>query len=191
MAHYPREKRPPLTSPSRPTLSKRLKRRGLRPSVFAIPLLFFAILIVTSLLFPVSFLAVATQLNTAILNLFTHGFTVAAFCFLLTCLWAALSPLGKIKIGGEDATPLLSKWNWMAITLTTTVAIGILFWATAEPIYHLNEPGGLDVPPGGETAQRFALSSLYLHSSFPFLFHIPHWSVVNGCPAVSSLHLII
>lgn len=145
---------------------RRLKDHDLRPRVFAIPLIFFVALIITSLLFPGPFLDIATRLNTAILNLFTHGFTIAAFCFLLTCLWAALSPLGKVKIGGRDAVPILSRWNWMAITLTTTVAIGILFWATAEPIYHLSEPGGLNMLPGGEEASRFALSSLYLHWSF-------------------------
>lgn len=115
---------------------------------------------------PGPFLTVSSHLNTAILDIFTHGFTVAAFVFLLTCLWAALSPLGKIRIGGETATPILSLWNWMAVTLTTTVAIGILFWATAEPIYHLTEPGGLDLPESGTGAAKFALSSLYLHWSF-------------------------
>ncbi len=65
----------------------------------------------------------------------------------------ALSPLGKIRIDGEDATPILSRWNWMAITLTTTFVIGILFWATAEPIYHLTELGGLGVPAGDQEAE--------------------------------------
>lgn len=126
----------------------------------------FAVLIGASLLVPDPFLRVATRLNTALLDTFSHAFAWAAFLFLLTCLWAALSPLGRVRIGGQDAEPILSRWNWMAITLTTTVAIGILFWATAEPIYHLSEPGGLDVDPGGEAAARFALSTLYMHWSF-------------------------
>lgn len=134
--------------------------------MFGLPLLAFALLIVTSLIAPAPFLRVATGLNTAILDIFSHGFAVAAFIFLLTCVWAALSPLGRVRIGGAHATPILSRWNWMAITLTTTVAIGILFWATAEPIYHLGEPGGLDMEPGSDGAARFALSSLYLHWSF-------------------------
>lgn len=143
-----------------------LRRRGLRPRVFGLPLCLFAMMIVSSLAAPQTFLGVATYLNTAILNIFSHAFSFAAFVFLLTCLWAALSPLGKIRIGGAAATPILSRWNWMAITLTTTIATGILFWATAEPIYHLGAPGGLSLQPGGEAAQRFALSTLFLHWSF-------------------------
>ena len=143
-----------------------LRARGLRPRVFGLPLLPFAGLILISLIIPGPFLAVATHLNSAIPNIFTHGFTIAAFIFLLTYMWAALSPLGKIRIDGEDAMPILSRWNWMAITLTTTFVIGILFWATAEPIYHLTELGGLGVPAGDQEAATFALSSLYLHWSF-------------------------
>ncbi|WP_298914503.1 BCCT family transporter [uncultured Algimonas sp.] len=148
------------------TLGQLFRAYRLRPRVFALPLSAFAALILTSLLAPGPFLGAATALNTAILNVFSHGFTVAAFLFLMTCAWAALSPLGRVRIGGAKATPILSRWNWAAITLTTTVAIGILFWATAEPIYHLSEPGGLDVAPGSAAAADFALSSLYLHWSF-------------------------
>lgn len=119
-----------------------------------------------SLITPGPFLRVATQLNTAILNVFSHGFAVAAFLFVITCIWAALSPLGRIRIGGEAAKPMLSIWNWMAITLTTTVAIGILFWATAEPIYHLLQPAGLPIEPGSEAAATFALSTLFMHWAF-------------------------
>lgn len=143
-----------------------LRRRGLRPRVFGLPIFFFAVLIVTSLIAPERFLRTATRLNTFLLDIFSKGFTLAAFFFVLICIWAALSPLGRMRIGGAKAERILSPWNWMAITLTTTIATGILFWATAEPIYHLANPGGLDLDPGGREAQRFALSTLYLHWSF-------------------------
>ncbi|MEM7728059.1 MAG: BCCT family transporter [Pseudomonadota bacterium] len=139
---------------------------GLRGRVFAGPLLIFAALILASLAAPAAFLGVATRLNTAILDGFGRIFAYAAFAFVLTCAWAALSPLGRVRIGGAEATRLLSPWNWMAITLTTTVAIGILFWSTAEPVYHLAQPGGTGAEPGSPEAARFALSTLYMHWSF-------------------------
>ncbi|WP_084168905.1 BCCT family transporter [Hellea balneolensis] len=130
------------------------------------PLSVFTILVFTSLIWPEGFLRYATYLNDTILALFSNVFAWAAFAFLMTILWAAFSPLGKIKIGGEDATPLLSRWNWMAVTLTTTIAIGILFWGTAEPIYHLYDPGGTDLTTGSDDAARFSLVSLFMHWSF-------------------------
>lgn len=133
--------------------------------MFGLPLALFGALILISLIAPDRFLRVATGLNDRILDIFSHGFAYAGFVFVLTCAWAALSPLGRIRIGGAKAIPIISRWNWMAITLTTTLAIGILFWAAAEPIYHLTAPGGLDVEPGSAEAAEFALSSLYMHWS--------------------------
>lgn len=130
------------------------------------PLCVFAVLVITSLLAPARFLEIATQLNNALLAVFGTGFALAAFLFVLTCLWAALSPIGKIRIGGHAATPLLSRWSWVAITLTTTVAIGILFWATAEPLYHLSNPGGLELNADSAEAAQFSMVSLYMHWTF-------------------------
>jgi len=129
------------------------------------PLAVFAVLVFASLIAPQTFLTIATQINDLILAKFSNIFAIASFGFVLTCLCAAVSPLGKIKIGGANAQPLLSKWNWIAITLTTTVAIGILFWATAEPIYHLYDPAGLSYAPDSEEAAQFSMATLYMHWS--------------------------
>ncbi|WP_414981680.1 BCCT family transporter [Congregibacter sp.] len=51
-----------------------------------------------------------------------------------------LSPLGRVVIDGAGSTPLLSKPRWLFITLCTTLAVGILFCTTSEPIYHINAP---------------------------------------------------
>lgn len=107
----------------------------------------------------------ATAINDWILAQFSSVFAIGAFLFVLTCFWAAFSPLGKVKIGGANAVPLLSRWNWVAITLTTTVAIGILFWATAEPIYHLYDPAGLPYAAKSEAAANFSMASLFMHWS--------------------------
>ncbi len=119
-----------------------------------------------SLIEPQRFLTLATLVNDWILERFSKAFAFGGFIFLLTCIWAAFSPLGKIRIGGEEAKALLSKWNWIAVTLTTTIAIGIIFWATAEPIYHLYNPGGLEIKSGSDQAVLFSMSSLFMHWSF-------------------------
>lgn len=142
------------------------KSTSIRPVVFWFPLILFSLLVMASLYDQATFKDYADILNGWVLEVFASGFAYAAFLFVLTCIWAALSPLGKIRIGGEDAKPLLSRWNWMAISLTTTIAIGIVFWGTAEPIYHLYNTGGSGAAPGSEDAQRFAMVSLYMHWSY-------------------------
>ena len=54
----------------------------------------------------------------------------------------------------------------MAISLTTTIAIGIVFWGTAEPLYHLYAPGGTEIEPGSREAQKFSMVSMFMHWSF-------------------------
>ena len=77
------------------------------------------------------------------------------------------SPIAQVKIGGKKAKPLLSKWRWFTITLCTTIAIGILFWGTAEPIYHLHAPPvGLGITPNSTEAAIFSLSTMFLHWTF-------------------------
>ncbi len=65
--------------------------------------------------------------------------TVSLMC-VLTIIAIYFSPLGKIKLGGKDAEPMMNKWNWFAITLCTTIATGCVYWGIVQPILHVNEP---------------------------------------------------
>ena len=98
------------------------------------------------------------------------AFLAVMLCVLIcvTCFWK--SGFGNVRIGGAAAKPLMSMWNWFSITICTTIAIGILFWSTAEPIDHLTQatppPSFIDVEPNSPEAARFSLSTMYLHWSF-------------------------
>ena len=140
--------------------------KNIRHGVFWPPIVILITLVTLSAIDLPRFLAIATSVNGWILSVFSNWFAIGAFCFVVTIVWAYFSPLGAIRIGGPDAKPILKPWNWFAVTLCTTIAIGLLFWASAEPIYHLYDPGGLALAPGGPDAARFALSSLFMHWSF-------------------------
>ena len=108
--------------------------------------------------------------NDWILGNFGWLFSLCAFlavmlCIVIciTCFWK--SGFGNVRIGGRHAKPLMSLWNWFSITICTTIAIGILFWSTAEPVAHLTSPPG-DLQPNSHEAAVFALSTMYLHWSF-------------------------
>jgi len=141
--------------------------KGLRPIVFWVPVGILLAAVVTSLINFDGLLATTTAINSWILKHFSEAFSLGTFLFVVTCVWAFFSPLGRVTIGGADAKPLLSKWNWFSITLCTTIAIGILFWATAEPIFHLTgPPAGRGITPGSPQAAEFAVTSLFMHWSF-------------------------
>lgn len=113
-----------------------------------------------------AFSTVINGANTWILDHFSWMFSVCAFLALCLCIWICFSKFGKVRIGGSKAEPLMSMWNWFSITICTTIAIGILFWSTAEPVTHYSDLPGNIAPPQSPEAATFALSTMYLHWSF-------------------------
>lgn len=110
------------------------------------------------------FHATVSAANAWLLSRFDWLYSFASFGAVVLVVWVAISPLGSVRIGGPNAKPILSRWNWFAITLCTTVAIGILFWGAAEPMFHLNAPPGFSgAEPQSEEAARFAISTLFMH----------------------------
>ena len=141
--------------------------RNIDPYKFFIPFLLILFTIVFSLIDKESFLLRVLNANEWILTHFDWLFSWSGLFFLFILMVAYLSPLGKIKIGGETAIPLLTKWRWFSITICATIATGILFWGTAEPLFHNYEPPiGLDLVPGSVDAQRFAMSTMFMHWTF-------------------------
>ena len=113
------------------------------------------------------FLDVAESLNSTLLGNFSWMFSLGSFYLLMLVVVVYFSPLGKVRIGGSGTTPLLSRRKWFFVTLCTTLAVGVLFWTTAEPIFHLHAPPvswGLE--PGSAEAALFSMSALILHWSF-------------------------
>lgn len=111
-----------------------------------------------------AFHAGVSAANNWILSRFDWLFSLASFAAVLLTIWIFGSSIGKVRIGGASATPILSRWHWFAITLCTTIAIGILFWGAAEPIYHVDGPPDYTgISPNGDAAARFAISSMFMH----------------------------
>lgn len=114
-----------------------------------------------------AFLAAATALNQTILTHFSWLFSLGSLYLLVLAVIVYFSPLGHIRIGGKDATPLLSPLRWFAITLCTTLAVGVLFWTTAEPLYHfMSPPESSGLEAGSSEAMVFAMSTMFLHWTF-------------------------
>lgn len=113
---------------------------------------------------PDSFLVITRETNQWIIHTFGWLFSTGTFFFILVVIGLYISPVGTIRIGGKHAVPMLNKWRWFAITLTTTIATGILFWGPAEPLYHLHSPPeGLGLEPSSVAAATFSMSTMLMH----------------------------
>ncbi|NBF09310.1 BCCT family transporter [Pseudomonas sp. Fl4BN1] len=136
----------------------------LRPLVFWPTFLILLAAVIASYLDLQAFLAVSKSLNRMILDNFSWLFSASSFFLLVLTAIVYFSPLGRVRIGGEDAKPLLSKWRWFMVALCTTLAVGVLFWTTAEPLYHLyGPPDSMKLAAGSPEATSFAMSTMFLH----------------------------
>ena len=120
----------------------------LRYSVLLPPLLPLLACAAYSLYDPPGLVAMARGWSDWVMRHFDWLFNVSMFACLLIVVVVYVSPLGRVMIGGEGARPLLNRPRWFAVTVCTTIATGILFWGTAEPIYHVSGPpeAGLAAP---------------------------------------------
>ncbi len=123
--------------------------------------------LVYSLVDETAFFNATSATNTFIIDTFGWLFSGGTLLMLLTCLALFFHPASRQKIGGADALPLLNRWQWFSIVLCTTIATGIIFWGTAEPVYHITSPPAFaKLPPNSDAAGNFAMSAMYLHWSF-------------------------
>ena len=99
------------------------------------------------------------------------GLLVGMFCAVL-----AVSPMGRIRLGGVDAKPEFGIASWLAMLFAAGVGIGFMFYGVAEPLSFYSggsgyTSGASDMPstPLGvsldntERAHRLAFSATLFH----------------------------
>ncbi len=91
--------------------------------------------------------------------------------FILVCFLVAVIPsTGKIRLGKHDDRPEFSNFSWFSMMFGAGIGIGMLTFATAEPIYHFAQnPStimGLTQPETAENV-RAAYKWSFLHWGLP------------------------
>lgn len=112
----------------------------LRKWVFFPPWILLVIMVGFSLISNEKFIYALNIITNSILDNFAWLFNMTTILSVFTVIIVYFSPLGNVRIGGRKAKPMMSFTNLTWITLCTTIAAGILFWAAAEPLYHMYEP---------------------------------------------------
>ncbi|MEO0816244.1 MAG: BCCT family transporter [Pseudomonadota bacterium] len=99
------------------------------------------------------------------LDTFDWLFAATPVVVFLFCLSLAISPLGRIRLGGQSARPEFRLHSWVAMLFAAGVGIGFMFWGAAEPLaYHTDWFGTpLGAVPGTEAADRLAFSATLFH----------------------------
>ncbi|MGN1165857.1 MAG: BCCT family transporter [Lachnospiraceae bacterium] len=145
------------------TMKEKTVNLTLRKGVFFPPWLLLVAMVVVSLTNGEVFLSGLNTVTSWILNNFAWAFNLTTLACVATVIIVYFSPLGKVRIGGSKARPIMKYLDLVWITLCTTIAAGILFWACAEPLYHLYTPAVAEgVEPGSAGAAMFAMKTMFL-----------------------------
>lgn len=106
---------------------------------------------------------------------FDEVFLFTGDVFVILALVLMVSPLGKVRIGGTEATPDYSYSGWFAMLFAAGMGIGLMFFGVSEPISHYTSSladtaGSPDswAPLGGAAgveleARRLAMAATIFH----------------------------
>ncbi|MGB8623208.1 MAG: BCCT family transporter, partial [Paracoccaceae bacterium] len=77
---------------------------------------------------------------------FDWFFLSAANVFVIFCLFLIVSPWGKVRLGGKDATPDFTYVGWFSMLFAAGMGIGLMFFGVLEPVYHMAVSEPLNTP---------------------------------------------
>jgi len=120
--------------------------------VFAVSALAIIAFVLFALIFPTASGSLFTWLFGSVTKGFDWLFLSAGNLFVLFCLLLVVSPLGRVRIGGSEATPDYSYTGWFAMLFAAGMGIGLVFYGVAEPMTHFTSSmGGVTLEDGVRT----------------------------------------
>ena len=108
--------------------------------VFVISSITIVFFIVCSLIFQEDATTIFGNLRKWLTTNLDWLFMGTANIVFLFCLFVAISPLGKIRLGGKDAKPEYSNITWLAMLFAAGIGIGLLFFGVLEPVTYYQSP---------------------------------------------------
>ncbi len=141
------------------------KGLDLHNPVFVISASLILLFVAWALVFPATASESLGTLRSGILNGFDWLFLSASNLFLVFALALIVLPVGKIRLGGEDATPDFSNLSWFAMLFAAGMGIGLVFWSVAEPVGYFTGSAAspLGIGEMSEDAKAAALGATMYH----------------------------
>lgn len=94
-------------------------------------------LILWAIAFPENAASVLGKLNSFILSGFNYWYVYTMAFFVVLCFALAIWPkVGKLRLGRDEDVPEFSNFSWFSMMFGAGIGIGMLTFATAEPMYH-------------------------------------------------------
>jgi BCCT family betaine/carnitine transporter len=132
--------------------------------VFIISAVSVIVLVAVALLFPEWATDLFLGMKAWVTTTFDWFFMLSVNIFILFCIGIAISPYGKIRLGGPEARPAYRYTGWLSMLFAAGVGIGLMFFGVYEPITHTLSSAPLGINPlDVETARAAGMSATIFH----------------------------
>lgn len=143
----------------------KVERLGPFPRVNKPVFITSSILIVGFIIFGAIFTETAAALFSFLQGFITHKFgwlfIVLVNVALVFSIYLAASRYGDIRLGNQTERPQYTLFSWIGMLFSAGIGIGLVYWGTAEPLYHFM------APPLGEAetveAAKQAMNLSFVH----------------------------
>ncbi|MGM8886358.1 BCCT family transporter [Psychrobacter sp. 1U2] len=143
----------------------KVERLGPFPRVNKPVFITSGILIVGFIIFGAFFTETAGALFTFLQSFITSNFgwlfIILVNVALIFCIYLAASRYGDIRLGNQTERPQYTLFSWIGMLFSAGIGIGLVYWGTAEPLYHYMAPP-LGEAETLETAKQ-AMNISFLH----------------------------
>jgi len=120
--------------------------------VFAISALLIAVFVTLTLLLHAQTEPLFSNLRNWLTSKLDWFFIVTGNVMVLACIAIAVSPLGKVRIGGTKAKADYSYLAWFSMLFAAGMGIGLMFYGVSEPLTHFKSAmGGVELEGGLRT----------------------------------------
>mgnify|MGYP000216616423 FL=1 len=133
--------------------------------VFVISALIVLLFVIGTLIFPGEAKVTFDGAKSWSINNFDWFFIMACNVFVIFSITLIFLPVGKIRLGGEDAKPEFSTLSWISMLFAAGMGIGLMFWSVAEPAAYYTDWWGtpLNVEKNTPEAARLAMGATMFH----------------------------
>ncbi|MBF0658726.1 BCCT family transporter [Psychrobacter sp. NG25] len=110
--------------------------------------------------------AVFSFLQNFITDKFGWLFIILVNTSLVLCIYLAMSRYGDIRLGNQTEQPQYNLFSWIGMLFSAGIGIGLVYWGTAEPLYHFMAPpmGDAETVEAAKQAMNISFMHWGLHA---------------------------
>lgn len=140
--------------------------RRLNKAAFWPAIIILALFIISGIFWTEQVGSIMTRLLYGMADYLGWYINLISLLFIVLAVVFIIGRYGDVVIGGPDAKPEFSMFNWCAMSICSGIGTGLLFWAMGEPIFHYMTTPAAIGEAGTRTAGIFAVAQAMWDWSF-------------------------